>query len=128
MNKIVKVNQQVIDSILSYAKSCHPKEGILLLRGKVKKDEIVVEEVEIPPLAVHGDGFSNFPLYMLPVDLSVIGTAHSHPSGVLYPSIVDLNHFYGRVMIIAAYPYISKRDVAVFNGKGDPLEYKIVEV
>jgi len=122
----VVVNRSVIRSILDYAKACHPKEGILLLKGSLSKDRITVNEVEIPPLAVHGFGFSNFPLHMLPLDFSVVGTAHSHPSGVLRPSITDLNKFYGRIMIIAAYPYRSEENVAVFDREGRSIEYEIV--
>jgi len=63
---------------------------------------------------------------MLPIDFSIIGTAHSHPSGVLRPSPADMNRFYGRIMIIAAYPYRSERDIAVFNGEGKTVQYEII--
>ncbi|MEM1883083.1 MAG: peptidase, partial [Candidatus Bathyarchaeia archaeon] len=61
----VLIRKTVMDSILSYAKMCHPKEGILLLRGKAKGDVIRVEEVLIPPLSIRGNGFSSFPPHML---------------------------------------------------------------
>jgi len=123
----VYVKRSVIRSILEYASACHPKEGILLLRGKVDGERIWIEEVELPPLSVHGVGFSSFRADMLPIDLSIIGTAHSHPSGVLRPSITDLNKFYGRVMIIAAYPYRTEKDLAVFDGEGKRIRYKIID-
>ena len=69
--RLIYVKRSVIRSILEYAKACHPKEGILLLKGSIKRNRITVDEVEIPPLAVRGFGFSNFPLYMLPVDFSI---------------------------------------------------------
>ena len=123
----VFVKRSVIDSILEYARSCHPREGILLLRGKVKKDKVSIDEVELPPLAVRGYGFSNFPLYMLPIDFSVVGTAHSHPSGTLRPSVGDMNNFYGRIMIIVAYPYSSEQNLALFNSKGSTMKYDIIK-
>lgn len=126
-DKYVSVEKSVVDSVLDYAKACHPKEGILLLRGKLHKDRIMVDEVEIPPLAVHGYSFSNFPVFRLPIDFSVIGTAHSHPSGVLKPSVADLNNFYGRIMIIVAYPYTSEWNVAMFDREGNLVKYEIVE-
>ncbi len=125
MDRIL-INRSVIDSVLSYAKACHPKEGILLLRGKAKKELIKIEEVEIPPLNVRGKGFSTFPLYMLPIDFSIIGTAHSHPSGGLSPSIADLNNFYGKIMMIVAYPYRSDADIIVINGRGERLNYEVI--
>ena len=122
----IYIKRSVILSILEYASACYPKEGILLLKGRVDKNKIMIEEVEIPPLSIRGLGFSSFQPYMLPIDFSIIGTAHSHPSGVLRPSSTDMNKFYGRIMIIAAYPYSSEENLAVFDGKGNSLEYEIV--
>jgi proteasome lid subunit RPN8/RPN11 len=124
--KQVSIKRSVIESILDYAKACYPKEGILLLRGKTRKDRIIVEDVEIPPLSVRGSGFSSFPRYMLPIDFSVVGTMHSHPSGALRPSTADMNHFYGRIMIIVAYPYRSEQDIIVLDREGNAANYEIV--
>lgn len=123
----VFIRRSVVNSILSYARMCHPREGILLLRGRARGDKVEVEETLIPPLSTSGNGFSSFPPYMLPLDLSIVGVAHSHPSGSLAPSIVDLNNFYGRIMIIVAYPYMTERDIVVVNGKGEKLDYIIIE-
>lgn len=94
----------------------------------MEKDRVQINEVVIPPLAVHGYTFSNFPLHMLPIDFSIMGTAHSHPSGILHPSIGDLNNFYGRIMVITAYPYDSERQIAVYNRDGKLVEYKIYDL
>jgi len=112
---------------LEYARTCHPREGVLLLRGRVDEGRVLVEEVEVPPFSVHGLGFSSFPLHMLPIDFSIVGTAHSHPSGILRPSITDLNRFYGRIMVIVAYPYASERHIAVFDRKGNLIRHEIRE-
>lgn len=121
----MEFKQSVIDGILSCARIAHPNEGILLLRGRTSKDRIVIEDLVIPPLATHGKGFASFPLFALPIDFSIVGVVHSHPSGALKPSIHDLNKFYGRVMVIVAYPYESESDVAVFDGKGRLVRYRI---
>jgi len=105
----------------------YPREGILLLKGAVNKSEVRVKEVVIPPFAVHGYGYSAFPLHMLPMDFSIVGTAHSHPSGVLQPSIGDLNHFYGRIMVITVYPYDSEEHLAIYDREGKLVEYEIVD-
>ena len=124
--KQVVIYRSAVESILSYARALHPKEGVLLLRGKAYTNRILVEEVVIPPLAAHGHGFSNFPLHMLPNDYSIMGTAHSHPSGLLRPSIEDLNHFYGRLMIIVAHPYESERQIAMLDRDGNAVMYEII--
>ena len=114
------------DSILSSALDTYPRETILLMRGKAEGDEILINDLVIPPLARHGLGFSGFPNIMLPLDLKVMGVSHSHPSGTLRPSIQDLNHFYGKIMVIAAYPFQSYDDIGAFNSHGDKLQHQIV--
>ncbi len=126
MGKEVFVERAVVDSILSYAQMFHPRESILLLKGKIDKKKIVVTDVQIPPLATHGSTFSAFPLSRLPIDFSVIGVAHSHPSGALRPSITDLNKFYGRIMLITAYPYQSEQNIIILDRKGQPLKYTVI--
>ena len=126
MDKAVFVERAVVDSILSYAQMLHPRESILLLKGKVDKHKLVVNDTQIPPLATHGNTFSSFPLHTLPIDFSVMGVAHSHPSGALRPSVTDLNKFYGRIMLITAYPYLSEKNMAIFDRKGKPLKYVVL--
>ena len=122
----VRFEKSVADSILSSAMDTYPRETILLMRGKIEGDEILVNDLVIPPLARHGYGFSGFSNMMLPLDLKVIGVSHSHPSGTLRPSIQDLNHFYGRIMAIVAYPFQSYDNIGVFNSNGDKLPHQIV--
>jgi len=125
--KVAYLKRSVIENLLSYACNLHPRESVLLLRGKVSKDEVFVNDTVIPPFATHGEGFSTFPLPMLPIDFSIVGVAHSHPSGVLTPSVNDLNQFYGRVMVIVAFPYHSERNIAVFNREGKTLRFKVID-
>ncbi len=127
MEKALFISRSVLDSVLCYAKACYPQEGILLLRGKTDKKKIAVTEVELPPLSVRGRRFSGFPIYMLPIDFSVVGTAHSHPSGGLHPSAGDLNSFYGKIMLIAAFPFETDRDIIVFDREGRLIKYEITE-
>jgi len=126
LDKEIFVERAVVDSILSYAQMFHPRESILLLKGKIDKKKIVINDVQIPPLATHGNAFSSFPLHTLPIDFSVIGVAHSHPSGALRPSIADLNKFYGRIMLITAYPYQSEKNIIILDREGKPLKYVVV--
>jgi proteasome lid subunit RPN8/RPN11 len=121
----VKIKKDLIEGILGYSQDMHPNEIILLLRGD-HGTAIEVNEVMIPPFAIHGPTFSEFKPHMIPFDLSILGIVHSHPSGALKPSIYDLNHFYGKIMMIVAYPYHSKKDTAIFDGEGRSLPFKII--
>jgi proteasome lid subunit RPN8/RPN11 len=118
------ISQKLIAAMLEFARSIHPHEIILLLRGKIKKTEIIVEEFLLPPFATYGKSFSEFPLHVLPIDFSIVGTAHSHPSGINEPSIRDINNFYSRIMLILAYPY-QKNNVKAFNSRGEIISLEV---
>ncbi|TRO48676.1 hypothetical protein E2P47_02590 [Candidatus Bathyarchaeota archaeon] len=62
---------------------------------------------------------------MLPMDFSVVGTVHSHPSGNINPSNLDLNHFFGRILMIVGFPFFGKEDVAVYDSNGEKLQLRI---
>ena len=121
----VRFEQSVVDSILSHALDMYPREAILLLRGKKDKDEILIDTIVVPPLAMHGLRYSAFSGFMLPMDLRVMGVSHSHPSGNSQPSVQDLNHIYGRIMVIAAYPFQSYSDIVVFDKDGNRLLWQL---
>ncbi len=112
---------------MSYSKMFHPKEGILLLRGKSKKGVVDVDGVVIPPAAIHGSGFSAFGWGMIPIDLSYVGVAHSHPSGYAVPSHEDLLHVTGKIMVIAGAPYEDERCLKVYDVHGTPLVFEVVK-
>ncbi|RLI26369.1 MAG: peptidase [Candidatus Hecatellales archaeon] len=109
---------EVLEGLLAYARHMHPREILLLLRGKISEGILWIKEFLIPPFAVHSEGFSSFSPWFLPLDPSIAGTVHSHPSGSLKPSVEDLNHFYGRVMVIVAHPYHSESDTAAYSKDG----------
>jgi len=120
----VYFDNRPLESMLGIAREQHPREVVFLLRGNVERGLIHVDDFLFPPLAVYGSGFASFPLHMLPIDFSIVGTAHSHPSGAQTPSIGDLNHFYSRIMIILAYPY-TQMHVASFNARGEKIPLEI---
>jgi proteasome lid subunit RPN8/RPN11 len=123
----VSMSAELLDSIFEGAKRLYPKETFLLLRGKKHKGEIRVTDLVVPPLAVYGYGFANLPFHMLPMDFSIVGTVHSHPSGNINPSDVDINHFFGRILMIVGFPFASAQNVAVYDSKGEPLPFHVTE-
>jgi proteasome lid subunit RPN8/RPN11 len=126
MAGIIRFERSMADSILTSALDTYPREVILPLRGRVDGDAILISDVLIPPLAIHARAFSFFPMSMLPLDLRVVGVSHSHPSGALRPSTHDVNHFYGRIMVITAYPFQSYSDIGVFNNRGERIPHEVV--
>jgi len=115
------LTKEITDSIITYAKSWHPNEGILIVQGKKEKNVIRITGLIIPPFSSHGPYYSGFPVYELPFDLSYIGTIHSHPSGSNRPSLEDLNHFFGLVSLIICYPY-DVENIGAFDRNGIRME------
>jgi len=123
----VSMSQELLQAIFEGARRLYPKETILLLRGEKKKDLIMISELVVPPLATYGRGFANIPLHMLPMDFSIVGTVHSHPSGNLTPSTTDLNHFFGNILMIVGFPFEDERNIAVYNRSGRKLPLHVTK-
>ena len=120
----VKIKEDLLKAILENARLMHPKEILFMLRGEKKRDCIIISDIIIPPFATYGHGFATFSLSTLPIDFSIIGTAHSHPSGNLAPSMGDLNQAIGKIMMIVGYPY-TKRNVMVYDREGNKIELEV---
>ncbi len=117
----VSIPLELLDTILAGAKQLYPRESFLLLRGRKKGGAITISDLIVAPFAVHGKGFASYSSHMLPMDFSIVGSVHSHPSGNVNPSSVDLNHVFGRVLMIVGYPFTDKRCVAVYSSDGETL-------
>lgn len=112
------------DGIITYAKSCHPNEGILILQGKHKQNTTFINGLVIPPFSTHGPFYSGFSGYELPFDLSYIGTVHSHPSGSTRPSLEDLHNYFGLISLIIGFPY-EYDTISAFDRNGRELQLEI---
>jgi proteasome lid subunit RPN8/RPN11 len=104
----------------------HPDEMTLILKGKSKKGSLLVEGLVIPPFSETGPTFAGFPSSFLPLDLSYIGMAHSHPEGTAEPSLDDLNNFFGLVSIIVKSPY-NEEDIFAWDSSGNPITLSVSE-
>ena len=122
---MVQLPREILDAIYAGAKQLYPRESFLLLRGKKRKGVICISDLVLAPFAVHGRGFANFNPYMFSGDFSLVGTVHSHPSGNISPSHVDLNHFFGRILMIVGYPFEGEACVVVYDSNGEKLPLQI---
>lgn len=121
----IKLKKEVKDSILSYCHMKHPNEGILILRGKSKKGDVLIDGLVVPPFAFNAHSSSGFPHYMLPADMSYVGTVHSHPSGSARPSITDLNNFFELISLIVRFPY-GDGYIFAWNSNGNVVKLTII--
>ncbi len=118
------IKKRTLRMILEASKSQYPNEFGALLRA----DKGVIHELILVPGTESGERSALFKLYMMPVDFSVVGTVHSHPSGAIYPSEADLELWrkYGWIHIIVGSPF-GRDDWACFTVSGEPKELKIVD-
>ncbi len=121
----VSLQKVVLDSILSYCQMKHPNEGILILKGKSKQGNILIEGLVIPPFNFSGPSSAGFPHSFLPFDMSYVGSVHSHPSGSANPSVTDLHNFFGLVSLIVQSPYHDD-DIFAWDSNGNPIKLTIV--
>ena len=126
IERSVPLTKEAQDGSLSYCKMNHPDEMVLILKGKSKKGNVLVEGLVIPPFSETGPTFAGFPSSFLPLDLSYIGMAHSHPEGTEEPSLEGLNNFFGLVSIIVKAPY-NEEDIFAWDSSGNPIPLSISE-
>jgi len=121
-----KIKRSCLDLIFECAKDSYPNEfGGFLRVDESFKDTIT--EVVLIPGTISGESHAIFKLHMKPVDFSIVGTVHSHPSSFPNPSKADLDLFsrYGKVHIIAATPY-NYDSWKGFTYKGNEIDIEIV--
>ena len=121
----ISLNQETRDGILSFCKMNHPNEAILILRGKSKHGDVLIDGLVIPPFSETGSDFAGFPHNPLPLDPSYVGIVHSHPVGSAEPSPTDLNSFFGLVSIIVKAPY-DDDDIFAWDSNGNKIPLDIV--
>ena len=104
----------------------HPDEMVLILKGRSKKGNVLIDGLVIPPFSETGPTFAGFQSSFLPLDLSYIGIGHSHPDGSAEPSLDDLNNFFGLVSIIVKSPY-NDEDIFAWDSSGNTIPVSILE-
>jgi proteasome lid subunit RPN8/RPN11 len=121
---ISQIRRDALELIFASARSQHPNEFGALLRA----EKGVITEVLVLPGTVSGNTHAIFQLNMLPIDFSVKGTVHSHPSPNPNPSNADKELFsrFGSTHIIVARPY-DERTWRAYNGRGEPIAMRVVE-
>ena len=118
------VTRRVLDSALASAQSALPNEFGGVLRADPPG---TISELLLLPGTTAGHRHANFQLYMLPVDLTVVGTVHSHPSGALQPSDADLRLFrsWGRRHLILGAPF-GQGSWRAYDGNGEETRLAVV--
>ncbi|MCI4346755.1 MAG: Mov34/MPN/PAD-1 family protein [Thermoplasmata archaeon] len=118
------ITRRCLDSALACAASSYPNEFGGILRADPSD---TISELLLLPGTTAGRRHANFQLYMLPADLSVTGTVHSHPSGALHPSDADVTLFrhWGRRHLILGSPF-GAGSWRAYDGNGREISLEVV--
>jgi proteasome lid subunit RPN8/RPN11 len=118
------ITRRCLDSALACAASSYPNEFGGILRADPSD---TISELLLLPGTTAGHRHANFQLYMLPADLSVTGTVHSHPSGALHPSDADTTLFrhWGRRHLILGAPF-GPGSWRAYDGNGREISLEVV--
>ncbi|MCK4457372.1 MAG: Mov34/MPN/PAD-1 family protein [Thermoplasmata archaeon] len=118
------IKRETIEMILEASRDVHPNEFGAILRA----EEGVITEIMLLPGTISGSRSAIFQLHMLPIDFTVVGTAHSHPSGSISPSGADIAFFqkFGYIHIITGVPF-DKDSWRAFDLYGEPINLEVVD-
>jgi proteasome lid subunit RPN8/RPN11 len=122
-----KITQKCLDLIVESSKSNYPQEFGALLRVDLADKDTIIELVLLPG-TVSGNSHAIFRLHMLPVDYSVVGTVHSHPSSIARPSSADLdlfNHF-GKIHIIVGVSAFNDTNWKAYDYNGNLISVEVI--
>ncbi|MGB9748562.1 MAG: Mov34/MPN/PAD-1 family protein [Candidatus Woesearchaeota archaeon] len=123
INKVF-IKEDVIITILDFAKHNHPKEFIAFLGGNVKNNSLEIDRLLYQRF--HSSTDSAYFKMEIPISENFFGTVHNHPNNLNLPSSEDLFMFgkYGFIHLIVCYPY-SEEDIAAYDFKGERIDFEI---
>ncbi|HYV09142.1 MAG TPA: Mov34/MPN/PAD-1 family protein [Thermoplasmata archaeon] len=123
MKRVEAITRKTLRMILEASRDIYPREFGAILRA----EQGVITELLLIPGTVSGNRHAIFQIHMIPTDFAVVGTVHSHPSGVYEPSDEDRALFnkFGGIHIITGYPF-SENTWAAWTNKGQRIGIKVV--
>lgn len=109
---VLGIARETIEFALESAEQTHPNEYMGRLRGMpaeelgLAEEGVVITDVLVMPGTTSSPVAASMKGWVIPNDVSTLGSVHSHPNGVLRPSDQDLRTFgSGDVHIILGAPY-----------------------
>ena len=122
--KISAIKKEKLDLLLAMGSNSYPREFAALLSATSG----IISEVHMIPGSIGGEASAQIPFEMVPLNLGIIGSAHSHPNGVIMPSDADIRFFAvsGSCHIIVGFPY-GPDDWRCFYPDGTPFDLGVVD-
>jgi len=122
--RIRSIERDTLILLLEMGKSSLPNEYMVLLGA----NDGVIDEIYPIAGSRGGKDASYILMDMVPLGMSFVGTAHSHPSGIIAPSDADYSSFaeMGQVHIIVGQPF-DENGWRAFDREGNPIQLEIIE-
>ncbi len=123
--KEVRVDIEVLESVIYYAKQAYPNEFLAFFDGEIKNKILYITSLIFVPgetcetgAVVHTE--------LIPMNTKYKGSVHSHPGPSAQPSSADLKTFskYGYFHMIVCLPY-SFETFRAYDRYGNPQDYSI---
>lgn len=121
--KVNKVKRELLTLIFAVSKDTHPHE----FAGGLKAEGDTLTELVIMPTQ-SGPTSAHMQLWSLPLDRTIVGTVHSHPGSIPFPSGADKELFshFGHTHLIVAEPY-RMGTWRAWDHNAQPVELEVVE-
>jgi proteasome lid subunit RPN8/RPN11 len=123
--KEVRVDREVLESVIYYAKQAYPNEFLAFFDGEIKNKILYITSLIFLPgetcqtgAVVHTE--------LIPMNTKYLGSVHSHPGPSAQPSGADLKTFsrHGYFHMIVCLPY-GLETFRAYDRYGEPLNYTV---
>lgn len=123
--KEVRIDQEVINSVIYYSNEALPNEFLAFFDGEIKDKILYITGLIFLPGERSSTG-AVFHSEMMPPSLKYWGTVHSHPGPSARPSDADLATFskYGLFHMIVCLPY-SLENFKAYNRHGEDVSFTV---
>ncbi len=121
----VRVDREVLDSVIYYSKKAYPNEFLAFFDGQIKDKILYITGLIFLPGETCETG-AIIHTEMMPITTKYWGSVHSHPGPSASPSDADLNTFskHGYFHMIVCLPY-SLQTFKSYDRYGHHLDYSI---
>lgn len=123
--KEVRVDREVLESVIYYSKKAYPNEFLAFFDGEIKDKILYITSLVFLPGETSETG-AVIHTELLPLNSKYLGSVHSHPGPSARPSDADLMTFskYGYFHMIVCLPY-SLETFKSYNRYGEHMDYTI---
>ena len=121
----VRVDREVLQSVIYYSKKSYPNEFLAFFDGEIKDKVLYITGLIFLP-SERSQTSAIIHTELIPMNTKYMGSVHSHPGPSARPSDADLRTFskYGYFHMIVCLPY-SLETFKSYDRYGQPMDYTV---